>query len=109
MRFLVDAQLPVALARWLSDVGHPSNHVMDCGLLHAGDSRIWTFAADAGLVIITKDEDFATRRNLVPSGPTIVWVRKGNVRNAALLAWFGDALPVLTEALQRGETTIELY
>ena len=82
---------------------------MDCGLLEADDSRIWQFAAAAGVTIMTKDEDFALRRNLPSSGPTIVWVRKGNVRNAGLLAWFGDALPMLTDALQRGETTIELY
>lgn len=109
MRFLVDAQLPVALARWLSHAGHPSEHVMDCGLLEAGDSQIWQFAANAGLAIITKDEDFALRRNVSSSGPTIVWVRKGNVRNAELLAWFADALPVLMDALQRDEITVELY
>lgn len=82
---------------------------MDCGLLHAGDPEIWRFAADGGLTIVTKDEDFALRRNLASTGPTVVWVRKGNVRNAVLLAWFGDALPVLIDALQRGEPTIELY
>lgn len=109
MRFLVDAQLPVALARWLSSRGHPSEHVADCGLLEADDSRIWQFTVDSGLAIITKDEDFALRRNLARTGPTIVWVRKGNVRNAQLLAWFDDALPVLMDALQRGEKMIELY
>lgn len=77
MRFLVDAQLPVALARWLSSVGHPSKHVMDCELLHASDSEIWKFAAEAGLTIVTKGEDFALRRNPAATGPTIVWVRKG--------------------------------
>lgn len=82
---------------------------MDCGLLAADDSRIWQFATDTGFAIITKDEDFALRRNLSSSGPTIVWVRKSNVRNAELLAWFGDALPVLMDALQRDEATIELY
>lgn len=109
MRFLVDAQLPVALARWLSRAGHPSKHVMDCGLLSADDSQIWRYAVDERLIIVTKDEDFAIRRNLASSGPTVVWVRKGNVRNAELLVWFSNALPVLTDALQRSEPTIELY
>jgi hypothetical protein len=31
------------------------------------------------------------------------------VRNAVLLAWFGDAPPVLVDGVQRGEITIELY
>ena len=30
-RFLVDAQLPPALARWLTAHGHPSQHVFDFG------------------------------------------------------------------------------
>ena len=109
MRFLIDAQLPVTLARWLDGNGHPSKHVADCGLLEADDSRIWTFASDFGFAIVTKDEDFALRRNLSSTGPTVVWIRKGNVRNAGLLAWFADALPVLTDALKRNEPVVELY
>lgn len=109
MRFLVDAQLPVALARWLVSKGHPSEHVADCGLLAADDSRIWKFAAESSLTIVTKDEDFVLKHDLATGGPPVVWIRKGNVRNAELLVWFNDALPVLVDALQRGETLIELY
>lgn len=32
MRFLVDAQLPPALARWLTERGHDAVHVLDLGL-----------------------------------------------------------------------------
>jgi predicted nuclease of predicted toxin-antitoxin system len=32
MRFLVDAQLPPALARWLAEKGHDARHVADVGL-----------------------------------------------------------------------------
>jgi predicted nuclease of predicted toxin-antitoxin system len=32
MRFLVDAQQPPALARWLTAAGHPSEHVADLGV-----------------------------------------------------------------------------
>ncbi|HSM28057.1 MAG TPA: DUF5615 family PIN-like protein [Thioalkalivibrio sp.] len=32
MRFLVDAQLPPALARWLSAQGCPADHVADLGM-----------------------------------------------------------------------------
>lgn len=31
MRFLIDAQLPVALARWLAAGGHEAAHVGDLG------------------------------------------------------------------------------
>lgn len=32
MRFLIDAQLPPALARWLEGEGHQAEHVSDIGL-----------------------------------------------------------------------------
>ncbi len=64
MRFLVDAQLPPALPRWLAERGHTAEHVYDIGL-HAADDRVlWDYALSAGAVIITKDEDSALRRTL---------------------------------------------
>ncbi|MSP73885.1 MAG: hypothetical protein EXR76_17270, partial [Myxococcales bacterium] len=41
MRFLVDARLPPALARWLTAAGHPSEHVADVGLAGAPDPAVW--------------------------------------------------------------------
>ncbi len=40
MRFLIDAQLPPALARWLSGQGHEAEHVADRGMQAASDSAI---------------------------------------------------------------------
>ena len=40
MRFLIDAQLPPALARLLASHGHVAEHVADIGLRDADDSRI---------------------------------------------------------------------
>ncbi len=40
MRFLIFAQLPPAMARWLVSVGHDAEHVQDCGLAHQSDSAI---------------------------------------------------------------------
>lgn len=62
MRFLVDAQLPPALARWLADQGQPARHVYDLGLATADDREIWDVALATGAVVVTKDEDFALRR-----------------------------------------------
>jgi len=41
VNFLVDAQLPPGLARWLADQGHSADHVNDVGLAGAEDSVIW--------------------------------------------------------------------
>ena len=108
MRFLVDAQLPPALARWLVEMGHDAGHVADHGLQSALDRQIWEFAVTSGACIITKDEDFAQRRALAEAGPAIIWVRLPNARRRELLTWFDQALPAIIDALERGETLVEV-
>ena len=89
MRFLVGAQLPLALARLLEDRGHQAEHVLDCGLERASDAAIWARAVANGASIITKDEDFAVRRVLQKAGPSVVWIRLGNTGKRQMLHWFG--------------------
>ena len=108
MRFLVDAQLPPALARWLDGEGHDAEHVLDCGLAGADDRAIWDYAATRGAVIVTKDEDFALRRTLEAVGPAVVWLRLGNTRKAELLRWIQPLLPEIIAGLERGETLLEI-
>ena len=107
MRFLVDAQLPPALARQIASLGHDADHVADLGLERAPDPEIRARAADSGAVIITKDEDFAVHL-LLHDGPSVVWIRVGNTRRAELLQRFEAELPRIISALERGETLIEL-
>lgn len=40
MNFLVDAQLPIALCRWLECKGHGAVHVADIGLTGADDETM---------------------------------------------------------------------
>jgi predicted nuclease of predicted toxin-antitoxin system len=108
MRFLVDAQLPPALARWLCEAGHDAEHVMDCGLLSAADHEIWDRALRIDAAIITKDEDFAQRRAMADDGPHIIWIRLPNARRRDLLVWFGKALPGILNSLDAGETLVEV-
>ncbi len=108
MRFLVDAQLPPALARWLAAQGHVAEHVADHKLEASSDAAVWSFAVEASAVIITKDEDFALRKALGKTGPAVIWIRLPNVRRRDLLTWFEKALPEVLSALKRGETLIEV-
>jgi predicted nuclease of predicted toxin-antitoxin system len=108
MRFLVDAQLPPALARWLVTQGHDAEHVFDCNLGKSSDRDIWDYAIARASVIVTKDEDFARRKVLDQGGPRVVWVRLSNTRRRDLLRWFEDTLSHILEALNRGETLIEV-
>ncbi len=108
MRFLVDAQLPPALARQLVASGHDATHVSEIGLLTASDREIWRYAAESRVALITKDEDFVTMRALRSEGPAIIWVRLGNTNKRQLLSRFVEVLPSIISALERNETVIEI-
>ena len=108
MRFIVDAQLPPALARYLSSLGDDAEHVFDLGMDAAEDSVIWTYAHNVGAVIITKDEDFSIRATVVGRKPVIVWNRVGNSSKRALLEWFKPLLPAIEQALAANERFIEI-
>jgi len=107
VRFIVDAQLPPALARRLEALGHIAEHVADIGMDAASDDAVRTYAVRVGAVIVTKDEDFAIRR-LLTEGPAVVWLRLGNTRRAAVLSRVEADLPAIVAALERGETLIEV-
>jgi predicted nuclease of predicted toxin-antitoxin system len=95
LRFLVDAQLPPALAESLRRAGHEL------------DEEIWEEAIARSAVLVTKDSDFAVLRGASGEGPTILWVRIGNVSNRVLIARLLATLPALGGAIQRGERIIE--
>jgi predicted nuclease of predicted toxin-antitoxin system len=108
VRFLVDAQLPPALARNLEGAGHEAEHVNEIGLAVGTDLAIWRHAARTGAVIVSKDEDFVLLARLKPSGPQVVWVRLGNTTNEALWRALGPRLREIATALAEGERLIEI-
>jgi predicted nuclease of predicted toxin-antitoxin system len=108
VRFLVDAQLPPALAHYLVTAGHQADHVSDFGLEASSDQEIWERAAALGSAIVTKDEDFVTLRALQPDGPAIVWMRIGNTTRDAMIKTISAALPAIIAALNRGESVVEV-
>jgi predicted nuclease of predicted toxin-antitoxin system len=108
MGFLVNAQLPPALAQWLAAGGHEAEHVADRQMEAASDTAIWDYAPQEAAAIITKDEDFAQRKMLTDKSPVVIWIRLPNTRRRDLLAWFATVLPDILSALERGETLIEV-
>ena len=108
MRFLVDAQLPPALASWLNARGHAAKAVRDINLRNASDSAIWEFAATDGCVVLTKDEDFIERTLRTQVGPQIVWLRIGNCTNRILFVWLEPLLPAIVQQLETGIRLVEV-
>jgi predicted nuclease of predicted toxin-antitoxin system len=105
--FLVDNQLPAALARWLAAQGHDAKHVVDLGLAQAADFEVWRRARELEAVLVTKDADFRDR-SLIAPGPQVGWVRFGNCRNQALIDAFARLLPRLIIELESGSLLVEV-
>jgi predicted nuclease of predicted toxin-antitoxin system len=108
VNFLVDAQLPPVLARWIVSRGHQAVHVLDAGLQAADDPVIWEHARNKGAVVISKDEDFVDRWILSDRPVPLVWIRKGNCSNHALLDWLEPLWADVLKRLEQGEQLIEL-
>jgi predicted nuclease of predicted toxin-antitoxin system len=86
--------------------------VRQVNLEAADDETVWAHAADGGLAIVTKDDDFRQRGFVRGAPPKVIWVRLGNcttdeveavlrARHADVLAFDADpagALLVLTRA-----------
>jgi predicted nuclease of predicted toxin-antitoxin system len=69
MKFIVDAQLPRRLARFLQDSGFDTIHTLDLPQQNATpDSSINAISITEERVVITKDADRKARRKPLPLG-----------------------------------------
>jgi len=108
VKFLVDNQLPAALARFLAQRGFDCVHVLDLGLDQSSDGVIWRYAERNGMVLISKDEDFFQLASRPGAAVRVVWVRLGNCRKPALLSATDRMWPRILACLQAGDTVVEL-
>ena len=108
MRFLVEAQLPPALAPWLGQCGVAATPLRNLGLRDSDDGSIWNFAVAGEWVVLTKDEDFVGRCLAQASAPAVVWIRIGNCTIRVLFAWLETVLPEIKARLEAGERVIEV-
>jgi predicted nuclease of predicted toxin-antitoxin system len=108
VKFLVDNQLPTALARFLRSRGVDCQHVLDINLGGAADAAIWHYASQNGCVVISKDEDFLYMANIPSAKARLVWIRIGNCRTKVLLAAVERLWPKIEAGLEAGERVIEV-
>ncbi len=108
MKFLVDNQLPPALARFITqELRTEALHVVDVGLRESTDAALWSYVSANGFVLISKDEDFVTLYSKTPSAG-LLWVRLGNCRRAFLLEVFKKQWQRILERFEYGERFVEL-
>jgi len=108
VKFLVDNQLPAALARFFASRGMDGLHVLDIGLGDATDAEIWEHASRNDCVVISKDEDFLYLAKAPSAKARLIWIRLGNCRKKALFAAVESLWPKIEARLNAGERIIEL-
>ena len=74
---LFDAHLSPDLITLLKDIFPNSRHVFSFAL-EEFDEKIWNFAKENNLVIITKDEDFADLNERLGFPPKVILIKRGN-------------------------------
>lgn len=99
MKFLVDAQLPRRLARWLVAQGVDALHTLDLPDGNASsDDQVIERAEREGRIVVTKDADFV-QSHILRNRPTQLWlVSTGNTSNAQLESLIESHWPSLQQA-----------
>ncbi|RNL55124.1 DUF5615 family PIN-like protein [Pedobacter jejuensis] len=75
-KFLIDVNLPRFFALWNSN---EYIHQYDLGDEWT-DSKIWLYAKENNLTIVTKDSDFSSRILLHVPPPKVIHIRLGNMK-----------------------------
>jgi predicted nuclease of predicted toxin-antitoxin system len=108
MKFLVDAQLPIRLARLLQEEGHDTIHTKELPQQNATpDSMINSLSIQQERVVITKDSDFVDSFLTMQQPYKLLLVTTGNIRNSDLEKLFAANLPTIIDLLSQ-HTYIEL-
>jgi predicted nuclease of predicted toxin-antitoxin system len=107
VKFLVDNQLPPALARWLEAAGHDAVHVLDRDLALADDRELWLVAGKEERVVVSKDEDFFILATRPGETGRLLWIRLGNCRKNALISALEASWPSIEESFSGGQRIVE--
>jgi len=94
--------------RYINSRGYECFHVLDLDLARESDRRIWRYASENELVVISKDEDFVYLSGAFESKARLIWVRCGNCRTPALLDTFDRSWLRIIDDLSAGERVVEL-
>ncbi len=109
MKIWIDAQLPPALADWITETFDAEAVALrDLGLRDAQDIDIFTAAQAEDVVIMTKDSDFIDLVCRLGAPPKILWLTCGNVTNRNLKQLLTATLPDALAQLRQGEVIVEI-
>jgi len=102
MKFLVDAQLPLRLARLLQSAGYDTIHTKDLPQQNATtDAEVNAISIQQSRVVVTKDRDFFDSFLIRQQPYKLLLVTTGNITNAELEALFLNNLQQLAELFKQ--------
>lgn len=103
MKFLVDAQLPKILARFLRERGFDAIHTLDLKLKNVTDDiEINKISLAENRIVITKDSDFYDSYAAKQEPYKLLYLTTGNISNPDLLELFDINLLLIVHSLQNG-------
>ncbi len=109
MKIWVDAHLSPRTARWISaNFPITAQPLRELGLRNANDDEIFSTARAAGVIVLTKDNDFVRLLDQFGSPPKILWLTCGNTSDDALQEILGRHLPTALDLLADGEDLVEI-
>lgn len=105
----LDAHLSPRVARWIREsLGHEAEAIRDVGLRDAEDETIFQAARAKGVILLTKDKDFADLVNRLGAPPTVIWLRCGNTSEARLKEIFSNHLLNALGFIAAGDSLVEI-
>ncbi|MEA5593887.1 DUF5615 family PIN-like protein [Rivularia sp. UHCC 0363] len=108
MKFIVDAQLPVRLARFIESTGYDAIHTKDLPNKNATpDTEINAISMRDERIVITKDYDFLNSFLTMQEPYKLLLITTGNINNLELEALFATNLRSLVELFE-GYSYIEM-
>lgn len=103
MKFLVDAQLPIALCDLIKKKGFDCIHTTDLPLKNlTPDSSIIAVSKKEERIVITKDSDFYHSFILKREPHKVLFVRVGNLRLSKLIELFDKNLENIIKKFKSG-------
>lgn len=101
MNFLVDAQLPRRIARWLAAAGHDAVHTLDLpDGNQSTDEQIIDDADREQRAVVTKDADFVDSHILHARPTRLLLISTGNITNRELEALMVPLIPAIIQEFQ---------
>ena len=98
MRFIIDAQLPAALAKFLTQKGYDVIHTDDLPNKEcSSDNEIREISVRERRIVITKDSDFLDSFYVKSIPPKLLLVSTGNIKNKVLISLFDSNIQKIVE------------